>query len=173
MIGKIILLTGASLALLGLSACSGAKKSLGLVKHTPDEFKIVKRAPLAMPPEYNIRPPRAGAPRPQENTTSEEARQVIFGTKEQTKSHSASSAEELFLKNIGVEDADPNIRDKVNQDLNENTENQQPIGTRLFGIGGYKGVKTDIVNAKEESARLHNQRKATQATTNEPKAQTE
>ncbi len=144
-----------SIAVLSLSACSGAKESLGLVQTSPDEFKVVKRAPLAMPPEYTLRPPRAGAPRPQEQSMSEEARQVVFGGSAEQEQPSTSSAEELLLQELGTEHADPNIRAAVESDLSTFKKEKQPIGTKLFGIGGNSVEDADVVNAIEESKRLH------------------
>lgn len=43
----------------GLSAC-GRSDSLGYGKNAPDEFNVVKRPPLIMPPDYNLRPPGSG-----------------------------------------------------------------------------------------------------------------
>jgi len=34
---------------------------LGFEKSAPDEFAVVKRAPLTLPPEYGLRPPSLGA----------------------------------------------------------------------------------------------------------------
>ena len=39
-----------------LGACSGMKKTLGIEKEAPDEFMVMSRAPLSLPPEYNLRP---------------------------------------------------------------------------------------------------------------------
>lgn len=39
-----------------LSACSGVKKTLGIEKSAPDEFLVTSRAPLTLPPEYDLRP---------------------------------------------------------------------------------------------------------------------
>lgn len=60
----------APLLALGLSACSGddLSRSFGLTRDTPDEFTVTTRAPLSMPPDYALRPPRPGAARPQEQT---------------------------------------------------------------------------------------------------------
>ncbi len=45
------------LALLSLSACSNTtKEKLGLSKKAPNEFMVAPRAPLSLPPEYNLRP---------------------------------------------------------------------------------------------------------------------
>jgi len=43
----------------------------------PDEFAVESRAPLTIPPEYDLRPPQPGAPRPQEGTAADKARKVI------------------------------------------------------------------------------------------------
>lgn len=144
----------------GLGACSGTKETLGLTKTVPDEFKVVKRAPLAMPPEYNLRPPRAGAPRPQEQTMSEEARQTVFGMTKPAKTQSSSSAEDTFLKQAGADTIDPNIREKVSADLADLKEEEQPIGTRLLGIGGDGEADADVVDAIAESKRIQAEKKA-------------
>ena len=44
-------------AVLVLSACSTeTKRKLGLVSQGPDEFMVMSRAPLSLPPEYGLRP---------------------------------------------------------------------------------------------------------------------
>ena len=55
------LLLAPLISFLALSGCSDAKEQLGLTRSAPDEFAVVKRAPLAMPPDYTLRPPRPGA----------------------------------------------------------------------------------------------------------------
>ena len=56
----------AAVSVLALSGCNTASKALGLSKVTPDEFRIVTKAPLVVPPDYALRPPAPGEPRPQE-----------------------------------------------------------------------------------------------------------
>ena len=42
---------------LALSACSTeTKRKLGLASQAPDEFMVMSRAPLSLPPEYDLRP---------------------------------------------------------------------------------------------------------------------
>jgi len=45
---------------LNLSACARTSKALGLTKTAPNEFNILTKAPLVVPPEYNLRPPKVG-----------------------------------------------------------------------------------------------------------------
>lgn len=63
---------------LGLGGCTDPKKALGLSKRSPDEFTVVTRAPLALPPEFALRPPQPGVQRPQELGPVEAARQSVF-----------------------------------------------------------------------------------------------
>ena len=60
-----------------ISGCSDLKKAIGLERSTPDEFAVESRAPLTMPPDFNLRPPQPGAARPQEKSSDLQARQVI------------------------------------------------------------------------------------------------
>ncbi len=56
-------------ALLGLAGCGGGSdyaRTFGFVRDAPDEFQVMTRAPLAMPPAYMLVPPQPGASGPQE-----------------------------------------------------------------------------------------------------------
>src|ERR1043165_793788 len=68
-----------ALALPAVAGCSSTKEMLGLTKRSPDEFQVVSRAPLSMPPDYSLRPPTPGAPRPQEGTTTQQAENIVTG----------------------------------------------------------------------------------------------
>ena len=46
----------AVITLLVLGGCTGVKDKLGLAKQSPDEFMVMSRAPLSLPPDYNNRP---------------------------------------------------------------------------------------------------------------------
>jgi len=60
-----------------LPGCTDLKRSIGLEKTSPDEFAVESRAPLTMPPDFELRPPQPGAARPQEKSPGQQARQVI------------------------------------------------------------------------------------------------
>ena len=46
-----------------LAACSlqEARQTLGIEKQSPDEYLVVERAPLSLPPNFDLRPPTPGA----------------------------------------------------------------------------------------------------------------
>ena len=65
-------------AVLLLAGCSGVQEQFSLTSTPPDEFMVTTRAPLAVPPDFNLRPPAPGESRPQEGTATQQAKQVIF-----------------------------------------------------------------------------------------------
>ncbi len=105
-----------------LTGCSGLADSLGFGRNPPDEFAVVDRPPLAMPPDYDLRPPRPGAPRPQEISMNARASTVVFGAGAQASSAgqvSSSDAEKVLLESAGAAKADENIRDVVDREAAE------------------------------------------------------
>lgn len=94
----------------GLPACGGLGKALGLEKSSPDEFAIVTKAPLVIPPEFALRPPKPGAPRPQEVDASQVAEAALLGDK--ASGHTTSTrGETLLLSEAGALDASNAIRE--------------------------------------------------------------
>lgn len=69
-------------ALLQLGGCARGtvQDALGLSKRAPDEFAVVRRAPLIVPPDYDLRPPDPGAPRPMVGRTADQARTALTGS---------------------------------------------------------------------------------------------
>ena len=60
-----------------MAGCSDFKKSVGLEPTLPDEFAVESRAPLTIPPDFELRPPQPGAARPQEKTADQQAKPVM------------------------------------------------------------------------------------------------
>jgi Protein of unknown function (DUF3035) len=60
-----------------ISGCTDMKRAIGLEKTEPDEFAVESRAPLEMPPDFDLRPPQPGASRPQEKSSDKLARHAI------------------------------------------------------------------------------------------------
>ena len=88
---------------LALSGCGAVGKSLGLDKQPPDEFNVVTRAPLELPPSYDSLPePSPGMQRPQELKPQDQAMAVLLGGAVAT-TPSASMGEDMLL---AVEEAD-------------------------------------------------------------------
>ncbi len=73
---KTILMLAAGLAIAMTSACS----SLSNRSNSPDEFRVVKKAPLIVPPDYSLRPPTPGQAQPFEVDPARAGIASAFGT---------------------------------------------------------------------------------------------
>ncbi|ABC64800.1 DUF3035 domain-containing protein [Erythrobacter litoralis] len=77
-----------------------------LNRDRPDEFAVQRQAPLVVPPDFSLEPPAPGAPRPSEDTASEQALEALFGGPAPR-----SSVESAALSRAG--DARPGIRSAI------------------------------------------------------------
>lgn len=149
---------------LPLTACDSAKEELGLTRRTPDEFAVVRRAPLELPPELtqdarSLPVPQPGTPRPQERATVDLARGAILGTDQTPATPAAagpSAAEQALLSRTGSDQADPSIRTTVDREVVEQyTDEKRPVIKRLMNIGKDNVEGTaKIVDAPAEAQRL-------------------
>jgi hypothetical protein len=62
---------------LGLSGCANWKQVVGIDQPAPDEFAVDSSSPLTIPPDFSLRPPEPGAPRPRQLTAAEKAQEII------------------------------------------------------------------------------------------------
>jgi hypothetical protein len=104
MTGKRLL--AVTFCLASLSGCTNWKQSLGIEPTAPDEFAVESRAPLTIPPDFNLRPPAPGAPRPQEVSSATRAQGVIDNAGPGTPGNQAQGT----LKYAGTNLADPNAQ---------------------------------------------------------------
>ncbi len=108
----ILAVTGLVAMAIGLGGCGKTRAAFGLARSAPDEFAVVTRAPLSMPPDYGLRPPTPGLPRPQERDVREEARRLLItsGASTTVTSDIPSAGEAALLNRAGAADANPDIR---------------------------------------------------------------
>ena len=101
-----------------LSACSGdAERALGLTRDAPDEFTVTTRAPLSLPPDFEVQPPRPGAARPQELTPQQAAEASIApGTALAGSTNGPQTPGQQALVASAGPTAPANIRDQVNSE---------------------------------------------------------
>ncbi len=106
------------LAVCVLAACSNAREALIPSKKAPDEFAVYTRAPLTLPPEYNLSVPAPGSERPQSVNPRDLAEEAVLGTSSQsnTATQITSPGIQALLVNTGATTADPAIRQLVNQE---------------------------------------------------------
>ena len=107
----------AIVGVLGLAACGGDEltRTFGLTRDAPDEFQVTTRAPLSMPPNFQLRPPRPGASRPQEMTQREQAEAALAPGAILASDGRTSAGQQALLSAAGPA-APPDIRTRVDNE---------------------------------------------------------
>ncbi|MGP1281855.1 MAG: DUF3035 domain-containing protein [Parasphingopyxis sp.] len=126
---KVMIVT--SLVAMGasLSACS----VFGGDRDRPDEFLVSRSAPLVIPPDFNLTPPRPGEPAARGADSSTQALQAMFGGPAPR-----SAAEEALVNQADPESARPGIRSTVGDPDTQAVD--------------YGSTTRDILNAPEGDA---------------------
>ncbi len=113
----------------GLAGCQSASQALGMSKVTPDEFRVVTKAPLVVPPDYALRPPAPGEPRPQELQPESAARQALLGAQAAS---NADDGEKLLTRKAGGDKADPLIRYVVDDEFGDIAHKDPSFAERVM-----------------------------------------
>jgi hypothetical protein len=156
----------------GLSACDTLKEQAGMTKQAPDEFTVITKAPLVMPPDFSLRPPRPGARPPQEVSPRDQARAVLWandkGTADQAQAAGQkpgagatgesskaqpTGGELALLRRAGAMDTDSSIRQIVNRETSVLAEKDASFTDRLL-FWQDKPLYGSAVDAGKESQRL-------------------
>ncbi|MEQ8332365.1 DUF3035 domain-containing protein [Nisaea sp.] len=156
-------------AVIGLQGCSEIQKAVGNTKQPPDEFAVVARPPLSVPPNFSLRPPTPGEPRPQERDVTKNAERLVLGSgKQSTVSGTAgnvpsaapstsvsrqSPGESKMRQLLQTADAEPGIRNTVNQETNSFVYQEEYLIDNLL-FWREKAPRGVVVDAKAEQQRL-------------------
>ncbi len=118
-----------TLAAISLGACSTVRDQIGLTKVVPDEFVTVSTAPLTVPPEYGLRPPTPGQPRPQELAPESAARQILLG---QRQAVTRTPGEAALVTAAGGDRADPLARYVVDDEFGDLAHKEESFANRIL-----------------------------------------
>jgi hypothetical protein len=147
------------MAALSLMACQSIREAAGITKDPPDEFAVATKAPLIMPPDYNLHPPKPGAPPLNQQSPTEAAQAAMYSNTDDPHAVAAaipgnySQAEKLFLAQSGSAGADHNIRREIAAD-NAKTENtDQSFTDKLLFSGSDTNPNDKPVDADAEAAK--------------------
>lgn len=93
-------------AVCSLSACSReSKEKWGLVRNAPNEFMVAARAPLSLPPEYDLRPVA-------------EIQPVDI----EVKTEGLTPGEKVLMEKINIEENRDDIKEVINAELKQINE---------------------------------------------------
>ena len=106
-----------------IAACAGGGK------RTPDEFAVITKPPLTVPPDYALRPPRPGELRPQTLSSSERTEQILLGDRA---SAPPSDGELQFIQNVGALAVDPSIRELLNAENGSIASKERSLANRIL-----------------------------------------
>ncbi|MEK9922587.1 MAG: DUF3035 domain-containing protein [Rhodospirillales bacterium] len=164
------------------AGCGSVKDELGLEKKAPDEFTVVRNAPLSLPPNYNLRPPKPGENGAGQQEQREKARTLLTGRQNtlkakqdnssahskagstflagrsdnqigEIKENSPAQGEQALLSHLDATNADPNIRQKVDQEANILASDDRGFVEKLM-FWRKQDTPGTVVDAEGEAKRL-------------------
>ena len=149
-----VILAPALVLVLALGGCG----TFGGARSKPDEFRVVTKAPLVMPPEYKLLPPRPGEVGPQDLRASQAARKAMLGTV--AGNAKASTGEQALVRSAARGDYDANIRAKLDIETAQLTTKSKSFADRiLFWRKGKSYIGDDTpLDADAEAERLRRQK---------------
>ena len=122
--------------ILNISLISGCGSELsdvlGTNKLPPDEFTILTKPPLIVPPEYNLRPPAEGEIRPNVQQPNRQLQSILFG---QNKTDDFSSSEISLMTGSDVAEAIPNIKEVLDSEMRDVEEVSSNLESQVLNSG--------------------------------------
>ncbi len=145
-----LLLMGAATLLSGCDT-AGLSRSFGFTRDAPDEFTVTTRAPLSMPPDFALRPPRPGVARPQEQSEARQAEEALVPQVALSNPAAGESPGQAALLQQAGPPAPADIRREVDQSQQKQEADQGFVDRLLFWRNGPQPV---VVDPKREAQRL-------------------
>ena len=155
---RLLVLAATASAVL-LAGCQSTSRALGLTSSAPNEFNILTKAPLVVPPEYSLRPPRPGESSSANNYSQAAARRALLGDIDETE---PSRGEIVLMSQAGVGRSDQEIRLEIDG-LNSVESKSEGFTDRVLGWSGgaYTPRNGDALDPEVEARRLQAVQSAT------------
>ena len=154
--------------------CQGnVRENLGLRKQAPNEFKVISNPPLSVPPEFFVRPPSQA--QFSDSVVDKSAKDVVFEPASSDFSFDVSAVngelgvsyddlsegEKSFLSLIGASEANPNIKQLLNEEEARELDVMAQEDGKIFSkfTSFTKKLRGDeegdsLVNANKERERI-------------------
>ena len=111
-------------------------KVLGTDKLPPDEFTILTKPNLIIPPEYNLRPPAEGEVRPTPQHPSRELQAILFNNS--NNSEDFSQSEINLMTGADVAESIPNIKEVLDSEMRDVEEVNANLETQIINTPAKK-----------------------------------
>ncbi|HEY1962137.1 MAG TPA: DUF3035 domain-containing protein [Rhizomicrobium sp.] len=139
-----------------MAGCESVRDAMGVSKQPPDEFAVVTKAPLIIPPDYNLKPPKPGAAPLNQVSPTESAQAALYSddpnTVAGTITGNYSDGEKMLMAQTGAAAATDSIRQQIAADnANQQSADESFTDHLLFGGGS---SDNEALNADAEKARI-------------------
>ncbi len=145
---------------------SSVKDTLGLTRAAPDEYRVVSRPPLSVPPQFNLRPPSATEDTLGQVVATDQAHSLMTGStsastavqpvtssKTSKKAPAMNAADSEFLQKAGAANANPHVREEMVEERYTRIEQQE--ASPWWDVFDWTADKKDpTVDAKKEAERI-------------------
>lgn len=157
-----------AVAAVALTGCDSLRSAAGMDKSAPDEFAVTTKAPLVIPPDYNLMPPRPGAVPTNQVDPTESAEGALFGNDPATIAaqlpNTYSETEKMVLANAKVQSIDPQIHQHLASDNKNMVATDDGFTKDILFWQKPKADDGQALDADAESRRLDQQRAGQPAT---------
>lgn len=150
------LFIGAFSILVNLSACSDNSNLIRISEKPPDEFAVIRKEPLVIPPNFNLRPP-GQSKKPTSDNASDKAKNVLTDSTAGKKRNGLPAPEKLsagdviLLKKTGYNEKKSGIREVLvteNSQILQNKGRVEILVERLVGDRNDKEVLDPVLEVK-------------------------
>jgi hypothetical protein len=158
-IARGLLTAAAVIAIAGTAGCGNFRESLGLNKNPPDEFRVVSREPLTVPPDFELRAPEAGGEQTTRRSAREQAEQTVFTGEDAPANdgfdgaNGMSRGETALLAQAGAQNVDPDIRRTIARETDRLEQAERSFVNRLI-FWQEPDETAKVVDADKEAKRL-------------------
>jgi len=143
-------------ALVSLTGCNSFRDAMGLTKEPPDEFAVVSKSPLIIPPDYHLTPPKPGAPPLNQVSPTESAEAALYSQDPKTAAAGIAGnytpGEKLLLAQTGAAAMTDSIRQQIAADNSHDDSADESFTDRLLFSTPDTGDAP--LNADAEKARI-------------------
>jgi hypothetical protein len=146
--------------LISVSGCESIRNFVA-GKEPPDEFAVVTKAPLIIPPDYNLKPPKPGIAPLNQVSPTQSAEAALYSEDPKavasTIGGTYSEAEKMLLAQTGAASASDSIRQQIAADnSNQQSADESFTDQLLFGSTstGDAPLNADAEKARLDAARV-------------------
>ena len=119
-----------------LSGCESIREAAGIAKEPPDEFAVVTKGSLIIPPDYALRPPKAGAAPLNQASPTDTAQSTLFGSDPNTVANlitgDYTTGEKMLLANADAANPDHSIRQQIASDNSQEEGADQSFTNQIL-----------------------------------------